>query len=69
VTQPKDSGSTTVFNTEELCIPCRLHSLFTVLQLPSTRSKSTSACCPNNPMCVMACNSCIRTSAQPFPVK
>ena len=69
VTQPKDSGSTTVFNTEELCMPCRLHSLFTMLQLPSTRSKSTSACCPNNPMCVMACNSCIRTSAHSFPVK
>jgi hypothetical protein len=36
VTQPKESGSTTVFSAEELRMPRRLHSLFTVLQLPFT---------------------------------
>jgi len=55
VTQPRDSGSTTVFNIEELLIPRRLQRLLKLLLQPLTWTNSTSACCPNSPICVTAC--------------
>jgi hypothetical protein len=66
VTQPKDSGSTTVFSNDELLIPRpRRHRLLTLLLQPFTSTNSTSACCPSTPMCVMACANCITHTLHP----
>ena len=63
VTQDNDAASTTVFNNEEPCLPRRLHFdnrlVFTQLP-PFTCRNSTSARCPNSPMCVMACGDSIK---------
>jgi hypothetical protein len=60
VTQPRDSGSTTVFSNDEFLIPRpRRHRLLMLLLQPFTSMNSTSACCPSTPMCVTACANCI----------
>ncbi len=63
VTQDNDAASTTVFNNEEPCPPRRLHfdNRLAFTQLPPfTCKNSTSARCPNSPMCVMACGDSIK---------
>ncbi len=68
MTQPRDSGSTTVFSNDEFLIPRRpLHRLLMLQLPPFTCINSTSACCPSSPICVTACADCVTHKSSCMP--